>query len=111
MTNTSLVQFKELLDRDGLLLTEIEDFCTTMYRIDDNPLPIMRKWLKRNNMDVPIHYIESDITAKHSDDIMLRVCGRAIPLIIVEAVKIEGLVAEVNIYFISDTILNRRDFN
>ena len=108
---TPLIHFKELLDRDELHFTEVEDFCMLMYRINDNPLPTLRKWLKRNKVEIPIHYIESNIEAKHTDDIMLRICGRAIPLLIVECVKDYGQAEEVNIYFISDSILDRKYFN
>ena len=108
---TPLEQFEELLDRDGVLFTDIEMNCKFKYRINANPLPVLRNWLKHNRLDIPIHYIESNLVAKHEDDIMLKVCGRAMPLLILEAVKDYGDVEEVNLYFISDTILDRKHFN
>lgn len=111
MDNSIIIEFKALLDRDELTYEDVEDFCTLMYRIGDNPLPNLRKWFKNNNLQLPVHYVESNITAKHEDSIMLRACDKTPPLLIVEVIKDYGAVQEVNIYFITDKILNRKYFN
>lgn len=108
--NGVLNDFKALLYTDELFFEEVEEYCRLMYHIGENPLPILRNWLKRNKVLLPIHYIESDKTM-HTDDILNKVCGRAIPLLIVEAVKVNGLAENVNIYFITGEILNRKYFN
>lgn len=110
--NKILKDFKELLYLDNVTIDNLETTCKNLYRLNSNPLPSIRQWLKRNFIPLPVHYFKSNCAPTWPGSILNKVCRRASPLLIVEVVKIIREIEKVNIYFISGgKILNREHFN
>ena len=86
---------QQVLANDGLTFNKIAKYCEIDYRMNFNPLPNIRKYLAVNGFDIPLHYIETGYKL-HREDILNRVCGRAVPLILVIATKKEGYCVRVD---------------
>jgi len=97
MVNKDLNRLREVLESDELSFQEIKRMCSTLYKMNNNPLPAIRSYLKKYSLDIPIHYMESNRLLEHSE-IFSRVFGRHVPLLVLNARKDEGMVRAVHMY-------------
>jgi len=82
-------KLRDTLIQDGLTFKKLADDCKTQLRMNFNPLSNIRKYLLRNSIDIPVHYIETGYIM-HRDDILRKICGKAVPIIVAIAKKKEG---------------------
>ncbi len=85
----------EALEMDGLTFKKLTKYCEVVYRMSFNPIPNIRKYFLNNGITIPVHYIETSHRMDR-DDILRRVCGREVPLIVIIAQKKEGLCIHVD---------------
>ncbi len=110
MKKSFIDRLKEALTLDELTFAALEKRCTITYKMGQNPLPSLRKWVERNDLEAPVHYVESNTTPIAMEDLVRKVNKRIVPLIVVEAVKHQGVAKEVNIYVMDDELYDRRRF-
>jgi hypothetical protein len=92
--NDDMTKLIDLLQLDGLNFAILANYCKVAYRMNLNPIPSIRKYLTNSGVHIPVHYIDMKRDMR-SVDIINRVCGRAVPLILVIAKKSEGYCVEV----------------
>jgi len=102
-TKDQILRLFDLLAMDGLSFNMLATYCMIEFRMDYNPIPGLRKYLKKYRVDIPIHYIETE-RDMDADDILNRVCGRAVPLIVVIATKHKGMAKKVDMRLITNKI-------
>lgn len=84
------------LNSDAISIKTLETFFEVGFKMEINPLPLFRKWLKRNNIDVEIHFSD-----KSYNDVMMKgnKNKKHSTLVVVRAVKGEcGCVENVHIH-------------
>jgi len=95
-----MINLKNVLEIDGLSFNSLNKYCRIAYRMNTNPLPPLRRYLNRNNINIPVHYIENN-GFQHREDILNRVCGREVPLITASTIKREGYCWKVDLRLIT----------
>lgn len=106
--NDDMTKLIDLLQLDGLDFTILANYCKVAYRMNLNPIPAIRKYFTNSGVHVPVHYIETRRTMD-SFDILNKVCGRAVPLVLVIAKKRDGYCMEVTMECIAPTDWDRTD--
>lgn len=94
--NKHLNRLKEMMSMDELGFTDIKQFCITGYRMNANPLPIVRKYVDLSGAHIPVHYKESESSLSY-EEVSLLIKSKADPLLILNAIKHEGMVRAVHI--------------
>lgn len=93
-------KLRKALIQDGLTFKKLARYCRVEYRMNFNPLPAIRKYISHYGVDIPIHYIETGYRM-HRDDVLDKVCGRAVPLIVIIAEKREGYCLHVDMRMVT----------
>jgi len=91
-----LNKLKEMMVDDELGFSDIKQFCMIGYRMNANPLPIFRKYVDLSGAGIPVHYKESECSLSY-EEVALLVKSKANPLLILNAIKHEGMVRAVHI--------------
>lgn len=93
-------KLSKALSQDGLTFKKLARYCEVEYRMNFNPLPAIRKYISHYRVDIPIHYIETGHRMDR-DDVLNKVCGRAVPLIVIIAQKKEGYCVHVDMRIVT----------
>ncbi len=104
----NMTKLVDLLEIDGLDFEKLETYCKVFYRMNLNPIPTLRKYLTNSGVHIPVHYIETK-RIMDTDDILNKVCGRAVPLILIIAKKREGYCMDVTMECIAPNEWVRTD--
>ncbi len=90
----------QALHIDGLTFNKLATYCMVEYRMNFNPLPAIRKYVDKYAEGIPVHYTERGYKLDR-DAVLNIVCGRAVPLIVVIAIKREGYCEKVDMRMIT----------
>ena len=91
-----LNKLKEMMHCDELGFTDIRQFCVIGYKMNANPLPIFRKYVDLCGGNIPVHYKESESSLSYAEaELLLKT--KADPLLILNAIKREGMVRAVHV--------------
>jgi len=96
MSSTKITELSQFLAMDSLTGKDLKDLSFILYKMNVNPLPIIRKYIERSGIDIAVHYMEGNIPDKCQ--MLERVKKRKFPLIILYAMKMEGEVRQVKFY-------------
>ena len=99
-------KLSETLEIDELSFRELAVFCVIAYRMSVNPMPIIRKYFALNRSTIPVHYIETECSVSY-EEILALTKSKAPELIIINAIKREGLVRAVNIFHLKGSMARR----
>jgi len=99
-------KLNELMEMDELSFRDLAIFCVTAYRMSVNPMPILRNYFALSKTTIPAHYIETECSVNY-EEILTLTKSKASELIIVNAIKREGLVRTVNIFHLKGSMARR----
>lgn len=95
----------ESLGLDYTKLKDLESAFLTLYKMTQNPIPLLKAWLKRNRLDIQVGYIEMAVNSTTSANdcdtgwIKRKVSTRRAPFIIVAVKKRNALAVSVTIRY------------
>ena len=92
-------KLNDVLEIDNLSFDELTQYSHTAYKMNENPLPAIRKYFERNGILAPIHYMETAVPIS-SDAVYDKLCGRAVPLVVMLVVKVEGFPVNVDMRYV-----------
>ena len=94
--STQITELSQFMAMDNLTGKDLKDLSLILYKMNVNPLPIIRKYIEKSEIDIAVHYMEGKIP--NTCTMLERVKKRKFPLLILFAVKEEGMVQCVKIY-------------
>lgn len=111
-TNTSANELRSNLDRlhgcmedDGISTKNLEHYCTVAYRMGVSPISTLRNYVKVNNVNITVQYLETRVwNAGTMDFIRSKVSNKTAPFLLVVALKNNGFAKKVKIYYVSGLV-------
>lgn len=92
----------EALKQDELTIPELERFCFTAFKMNENPLPILRSYLTRNKFQTLVVYKE--IVTPISVDVILKAVKSPKLALMIIVLKDEGVPLDVTVTFSQQAI-------
>ena len=108
-TNTSADELRSTLNRlhaymedDAISTKNWEHYATVAYRMGVSPISTLRNYMKVNNVDITVQYLETRVwNAGTMDFIRSKVSNKTAPLLLVVALKSNGFTKKVKVYYVS----------
>lgn len=93
------------MEMDAISTKNWEHFCTVAYRMSMSPLSVLRNYVKVNEIDITVQYLETRVwNAGTMDFIRSKVSNKTAPLLLVVALKNNGFTKKVKVYYVSGLI-------
>lgn len=112
MTNTTdtsadylretLTRLHNCMEQDAISTKNLEHYCTVAYRMSVSPVSVLRNYMRVNNVDISVQYLETHVwNAGTMDFIRSKVSNKRAPFLLVVALKSTGFTKKVKIYYVS----------
>jgi len=95
-----LNKFDKALRMDGVWPRGMEIHALYSYRYNENPLSVIRKWLKRHNIPLRVDYMENEEKVS-KQDVLDWVQSKKVPMLVLFCQKVEGHAKFVKLYFVT----------